>query len=847
MDEKSLQLLGFPQIQQIVAGFTSFSASRQLALELRPSADYQRVSTLLKQSAEARHLLAIEGDFSIGTVADIREAAEMASRGKALEPQSLVEIKNTLAAVHQVRSRLKKLSGEVPLLWNIAAPIVELDGLVGRIDRCLAPDGAVLDRASPHLAALRRRVAELKGTIFESLKAIMASTHGRDAIQEPVIVERDGRQVIPVKIERKREIKGIVHDLSNTGATVYVEPLATVELGNALREAVVEERREVERILGELSAEAGQHAEEISRNIALTAELDLALAKARYAARARAVEPDLVDLGEGLPSAANHRHGGLCHPPDLVDTGHSLPSAASHRNGGLCHPHSPADPGEEAPSGARPGAPGRALRLVEARHPLLGATAVPLSVEIGRDFQILVITGPNTGGKTVALKTIGLLSLMTQAGIPIPAAAHSQVPVFDNVFADIGDEQSIEQTLSTFSWHMGNVVRIIQQGTARSLVLLDELGTSTDPVEGAALAIAVLRRFLERRIMTAATTHFAELKAFAHATPGVQNASFDFDPVTLTHTYHLTMGIPGGSNALSVARRLGLPPEIIAEAERLVPGNVKEMESLLAGLKTREQEAAMLQGQLEKEKEEAARRTGEIEEERRQMEVERQEMKAELRRMVRETRDKVLVEAAGLQTQIREIAAELRKDKSRARVEHAKKALPAILERVDAGPLQPEKDVAQGDALRNVQAGDTVRVREVGVTATVLSISEARREVELEAGGTRLRLSLDEVDRVAAPAGEAAPQVTVTRASPPSVARELDLRGRRADEVEPALDGYLSDASLAGYPEVRVIHGFGTGTVRQIVRTLLARHPLVRAFRPGQRGEGGDGVTIVQL
>ncbi len=797
MDEKSLELLGFPKIRQIVARFTSFSASRRLALELRPSPDCKLVSLWLKQSAEARHLQSVEPGFSIGTVSDIREMAQMAAKGKLLEPQSLVGTRNTLAAIHQARSRLAQISSELPLLWDIAAPMVELDGLVRNIDRCLAPDGTVLDRASDRLAGLRRQIAELKGKIYAGLKAIMASPQGRNAIEEPIILERQGRQVLLVKSDRRREIKGIVHDVSNTGASLYVEPLATVELGNDLREAAVEEQREVERILADLSAQVGDHEAEILLNVGLIAELDLALARARYASQAGAVEPIVTDTGDS--------------------------------------------------TGASP-----ILKLVEARHPLLGKGAVPLSVEIGRDFQILVITGPNTGGKTVALKTIGLLALMTQAGIPIPAAAETRIPVFDDIFADIGDEQSIEQTLSTFSWHMGNVIRIVKQGTGRSLVLLDELGTSTDPVEGAALAIAVLRRFLQRRIMTVATTHFAELKVFAHTTPGVQNASFDIDPVTLKHSYRLTLGIPGGSNALVVARRLGLPDDIIVEAERLVPGGIKEMESLLTDLKTREREIARLQGEIEKEKQEAARRNTELQAERKQLEADRQEAGAELRRSMSEARDRLSVDAAALHRQIREAASELRKEKSAAGLERARKSLSSVQEQA-AVMLQTQKGETAAVAAPGgmaIAAGDTVRVREVGVTGTVLAVLDGRGQVELDAGGLRLRLSLDEVDKVTPviPAAAVAPGMpAAVRMAGPAVSRELDLRGKRAGEVEPALEQYLDSASLANHPEVRIIHGFGTGVVRQMVRKKLAGHPLVKASRPGQKGEGGDGVTIVEL
>ena len=796
MDDKSLEILEFPQIKQILAGFTSFSASRQLASDLQPANDYKRVAQLLQQSAEARHLLAIEPAFSIGGVQDIRQEVKMASVGKILEPQNLLEIQQTLAAIGQVRDRLKSLSAELPLLWSIAAQLVEFDTVVHRITDSLTPDGQVLDNASPHLASIRHQLNELRLRLHERLETIMKSSRGHKLIQEPVIVEREGRYVIPVKIEYQKEIKGIVHDVSNTGATVFIEPWVTMDMGNSLKEKVMQEKREVERILQDLSMEVGIHEAEISRDIDLMSELDLALAKARYARKLRAVEPTLTDFND------NEKQG----------TGKS--------------------------SGV--------LKLVEARHPLLGDSAVPLSVEIGQDFSVLVITGPNTGGKTVALKTVGLLSLMALSGIPIPASPESQIPVFDNTFADIGDEQSIQQTLSTFSWHVGNIVRIISQASKKSLVLLDELGTSTDPIEGSALAVAVLRHFLSRRIMTVATTHFSEVKAFAHATEGMQNASFDIDPVTLTPTYHLTMGIPSGSNALTIARRLGLPQEIVAEAERLVPEGIREMERLLTSLKTKEVEIITLHHQLEKEREEAVRQNQELQRE-------RQQSKVEASNMIRESRDRVTAEVAELSKQIRETASELRREKSKERLERAKQTIAAVRKQLKgAEALQLERGNETGEPPldeRQIAVGDVVCIREVGVKATVLSVAEDRNEVEVQAGQTRLRFGLDRVDKVTSPVGKtviAAAPIKLKRAER-SVSRELDLRGKRADEVQPALEQYLNDASVTNQKEVRIIHGFGTGTVRQIVRESLATHPLVKSFRPGAKDEGGDGVTIVQL
>ena len=785
MDDKSLEVLEFPRIKEILAGFTSFSASRELAINLHPISDSESVSLLLRQSAEARHLLLLEPDFSIGGVSDVRQAARMAARDKVLEPQALVEIQQTLVAIHQLRRNFSSLSAELPLLWNIAGGLVELRQLEGDIGNCLAPTGEVLDSASPRLARVRQRLKQARQQLLNRMEAIIKSPKGQKIIQEPIVTEREGRYVIPVKIEFRKEIKGIVHDVSNTGATVFVEPWVTIEMGNEVRELATEERREIDRILSDLSAKVGAQEAEISHNIALVAELDLALAKARYARRARATEPLLVNFGEERQTAV--------------------------------------------------------LRLVDARHPLLGENAVPLSLEIGRDFSSLVITGPNTGGKTVALKTIGLLSLMAQAGIPIPAQAESTIPVFDSVFADIGDGQSIEQMLSTFSWHMGNIVRIIRGASERSLVLLDELGTSTDPSEGSALACSILLYFLSQRTMTVATTHYGDLKGFAHTTQGVENASLDFDPVTLTPTYNLRVGLPGGSHALATASRLGLPSGIIAGARDMLTKGAQELETMLADLMSEKQIVEGLHRDLEREKSEAERRSAELENELKRL-------KAEERRVIGEIRDMVVREAAELRKGLRRAASELRKEKSKAKVEAARETLAAVQEQLGSGVWQSKTEGETADESR-IAVGDTIWLKEANLQAKVLSVSEAAQEVEVQAGQARLRLSLNRVEKVtASPDGRVPKFTTVSRGlGGRTVSVELNLRGKRADEIEWALDSYLNDASLANVSEVRIVHGIGTGTVRGIVRDFLASHPLIKSFRPGGQGEGGDGVTIVRL
>jgi DNA mismatch repair protein MutS2 len=788
MDDKSLEMLEFPRIREMLAEYTSFSASYELAVDLRPLQDYGQIALLLAQTAEARELLNLDPGFTIGGVLDVREKAKLASREGMLDALSLLEVQKTLAALHELRRYLHGIAADFPRLWDIAGGIVELRQIEKDIDGCIDPAGEVLDTASPDLARIRQELRETRAQIQERLETIVNSPRGKRVLQEDLITEREGRYVILVKTECRHDIKGIVHDISNTGATVFMEPTVTVGLGNAMRELVIEERREIERILRLLSAEVGASYDDIARNVALAAELDLVLAKARYARRIKAAEPVII-----APDAA---------------------------------------------SGTVTGRGDVSLRFIDARHPLLGDKAVPFSLEIGRDFSVLVITGPNTGGKTVTLKTLGLLSLMAQAGMPIPASGESRIPLFDGIFADIGDEQSIEQTLSSFSWHMSNVIRVIKGATGRSLVLLDELGTSTDPAEGSALARAVLRYFLVRGTLTAATTHYSDLKAFAHATGGMENASLEFDPVTLTPTYRLAVGLPGGSNAMATAARLGIPAEIIDDARSMLSEGSQELEALLGTLMAEKQSVAVLQRELEAERDEFRRRNNDLNNE-------FQRLKTEERNAIREARDAIVRETAELHREIRQAVAALRREKTSAAIEQARQTVAAVREKLESQSWQPVTgETAEPDS-EIIRVGDTVRVKEVGLTATVLSIAEESREIEVQAGRTRMRLGLDSVVKIT-PAATAVP-LAGTQPAARRVPMEIDLRGRRADEVEPALDAYLNDAAQSNLSEVRIIHGIGTGTVRNIVRDFLTGHPLVKSFRAGERGEGGDGATMVRI
>ena len=795
MGDRDLELLEFHKIREILARFTSFSASRELALNLIPLSDEEEIRLRLSQSAEARRLLALSPDIYIGDVVDIREMVKIAARGKVLDSQSLLEIRRTLDSAHRLKKHLMNLSTELPLLSGLAGDIAALEQVVKDGDSCLSPTGELLDSASPKLASLRHRMREVRHELLTHLEAIIKSPRARKIIQEPIVTEREGRYVIPVKVECRRQIKGIVHDVSNTEATVFIEPWTTTDVQNELRELVAEEKDETERIMRTLSAEVGAFESEISQNIELIAEIDLALAKARYAGEAKATEPIIV-AATGSAEAERHEPGGV-------------------------------------------------LRLIEARHPLLGKKAVPLSVEIGRNFSVLVITGPNTGGKTVALKTIGLLSVMALAGLPIPAQAESRIPVYDGVYADIGDEQSIEQTLSTFSWHIGNIVRIINNATAKNLVLLDELGTNTDPGEGSALGRAILLHFLSQGTITVATTHYTELKALAYITEGMENAALDVDAVTMTPNYHLTVGMPGGSNALVTASRLGLSAEIVTSARQMLSESTQEIEALLTHLMIEQKNVESLRYSLEKQLNEVERSNADLKNRLCQLEEER-------RKIIKQTRDQIVREGVELQMKIREVAVELRKEKSRERIEQAKKALAEAQEQLDAGVWRVRPVVEIGETETEVSpitTGDTVWLRDAGVPATVLSVFEERELVEVQAGKVKMTLRLDSVEKRIPSTGAVKTGGALIKKEmrKSKVSLELDLRGKRADEVEPLLEGYLNEVSLCGLSRVRIIHGIGTGTVRQIVKETLASHPLVTSFQPGEKGEGGDGVTIVNL
>ncbi len=779
-------MLEFPRVRERLANYTSFPAGRELALGLQPTSDVEWVKLLLRQSAEARRLLSVRPDFHIGEAYDVSEDVTRAEKGVSLDPLVLLKVLKTLAAARLVRNGLNRLCDDLPALWGIAQDITVLTPTETEIGKCLSPTGEILDAASVRLADVRGSIRDTRRQLQERLSVIVKSKRGQEMLQEQLVTERNGRYVLPVRVESKRELKGIVHDVSNTGATVFIEPLEIIESGNDLRQFEVQERQEIERIIAALSALVGAAAEDIRLNIQILARLDLALAKAYYAEKTGAIEPEIVT-----------------------------------------------------------GQDGHFLRLVRARHPLLRGEAVPLNVEIGKDFSVLIISGPNAGGKTVALKTIGLLVLMAQAGLPVPCADGTVMPVYDEVFADIGDEQSIEQTLSTFSAHISNLARIVKRTTPHSLVLLDELGISTDPGEGAALAQATLMYFVEKGTAVVVTTHYTELKAFAHLNQGLRNASLDFDPLSLMPTYHLSVGVPGSSNALNIASRFGLPEDIVSNARSIMSKGSQEVEAMLLDLAAERKRLGKAQNSIEIEQVRALELSG-------RLESELSRIREKERDMLREIQDNLNKEIAGLYRSIRQAENELKKQANREKVERARRALENISQAADQRTKELGQRLAaiQEEEISTVRiaVGDSVRLRDMDTVATVLVVDEGQGRLEAQVGDVKLTLRLENVEKLEVPgAGAEVGRAAVAPRTMRPAPLELDLRGRRAEMVEAELDIYLNDAFMSHLPEVRIIHGYGTGAVRGVVREALAVHKLVKSFRPGGQGEGGDGVTIALL
>ncbi|HSL30633.1 MAG TPA: endonuclease MutS2 [Anaerolineales bacterium] len=804
MDPKTLSVLEYPKILERLRAFCDFSASMDLARSLEPTSSYDLAVARLAETAEARKLFSVQ-DIGIGGAHDIRPAADLAARGGVLDPQQLLDIKSTLISCRELKKSLERKTDEYPRLAQIASGLPESHGMVDAISRVLSDRGEVLDSASPKLATLRREIKIAHDRLMSRLQKYL--TESGSKLQEPIITQRDGRYVIPLRAEFKGQIKAIVHDQSSSGATLFVEPLPVVELNNRVRELELQARDEERRILYELSAQIGEHREELTYGVENLAMLDLIFAKAKYAEELRASEPVLHRIesgkGKGEHQAENR-----------------LPS----------------------------------LRLMQARHPLLDPqTVVPIDVDPRPGTRAIVITGPNTGGKTVSLKTVGLLSLMAQSGMHVPAESGSELPCFHAVYADIGDEQSIEQSLSTFSGHITNIIRILKEIDQRSLVIFDELGAGTDPQEGAALARAILSFLLETGCTTLVATHYPELKTFAHSTEGVVNASLEFDIKTLRPTYHLTIGLPGRSNALLIAQRLGLPQPIIESARGEINPDDLRADKLLDDIRKERNRTSRERQKLERARDRLEAQTRELEKRLEKIEDERREV-------IAKARAEGELEVAVLKKNIESLKSQLKRARQplqalqeiEAKVEEIEEKIEAPVIRrptIDHGPSSISN--------RPLSLGERVRVNTLNAEGTITALGESDAEVQI--GSLRVRARLADVVRKGREeeiteekkkeekpqAAEGSGRAALSGTRSPGI--ELNLRGKLVEEGLEELERYLERAYSSGLLFVRIVHGKGTGKLREAVRNALRSSPYVASYEEPKENEGGAGVTVAKI
>jgi DNA mismatch repair protein MutS2 len=848
MDIKTLQVLEYPKILERLAANCDFSASAALARALEPTTSIDLARLRLQETTEARKLLVIS-DASIGGAHDVRTKVQLAARGGVLDAVDLLDVKSTLIACRVLKRSLlgrdafekppaspraktgkprpseTRPENPYPRLSELALSLPNPLGVVDVISRTISEKGEVLDSASPKLASIRAELRVARERLMTRLQKYLSDGKSAQMLQDSIITQRDGRYVIPLRSEHKGKIKAIIHDQSSSGATLFIEPLAVVELNNKLRETELAERDEIRRVLAEVSTQVGVCATEIVSGVEALAEIDLAFAKAKYAEEIDGSEPILV---EGLKVEKVKVEQPNFQPANLPT-----------------------------------------FKLLKARHPLIDpAASVPNDIDLAPGTRAVVITGPNTGGKTVSLKTVGLLVAMAQSGLHIPTQSGSELPVFREVYADIGDEQSIEQSLSTFSGHLTNIIRILKKVDARSLVILDELGAGTDPQEGAALARAILAHLLERGATTFVATHYPELKTFAHDVQGVVNASLEFNIQTLRPTYKLTIGIPGRSNALAIAQRLGLPESIVAAARSEVHPDELRADKLLDDIH-RQRKVAF------KESEKAEKARAEVHKLRRELGERLEKIEDERRDVLAQARAEGELEVEVLKRNMQSLRAQLAKlrqpldalEKIEEKVEKVEEKVQAPVERQRskvASQTPTEKPNSRPWSL-----GERVVLRSLGSEGIITTLGESDAEVQV--GALRIRAKLVDLARKSEEmVEELALKVEGSKAKPsagmrPSTLRhaqdaafnlqpanlqpglELDLRGQRAEDALAMLESYLDKAYLSNMPFVRIIHGKGTGKLRQEVRATLKGHPQVASFEEGHPSEGGDGVTVAKI
>ena len=784
MNERALRVLEFNKIREMLASYALSSAGKEKCLALKPEKALADVNRALDETEEAVAALTYLGGHPLIGFEDVSEYLALAEKGSTLSPKALLLVADLLRASRTARNNLVTDRENTPIITDVASRLQPLRTLENDITESILSEEEIADQASSTLADIRRHIRGANDRIREKLNAMAHGAAYSKYLMESIVTVRDGRYVLPVKQEYRQNVPGLVHDQSATGATLCIEPLAVVEMGNELKEWRMKERAEIDRILAALSQQVAGSSGLIAQNLSILQHLDFVFAKGMLARELECVRPKMNEAG--------------------------------------------------------------VINLIRVRHPLINREkVVPCSLWLGQEFTSLIITGPNTGGKTVTLKTLGLMTLMAQSGLHIPGALGTELSTFEEVYADIGDEQSIEQSLSTFSSHMTNIVSIMNSVTPRDLVLFDELGAGTDPTEGAALAQVILNALLKIHVRTAATTHYSELKAYALSTKGVENASVEFDVATLRPTYRLSIGVPGKSNAFEISRRLGLPEYLIGEAKELLSHDTIRFEDVIANAEYHRQVAEKERELAEQARQETVRLRNEAERLYKDMEEKRDVSNRKAKEEARRILEKAKREAESILYDLK------RMKKNGGAPDHEannlKKRLEEGLDSLAEGLKQPSGNFAQPP--KTVKPGDLVEITHLNTRGTVLSLPDSRGEVQLQAGIMKLKANLSQLRLVEEPKKKkqvSSVQVN-TGAMERTVRMSCDVRGLALDEALEEVDQYLDEAVLAGLNEVTIVHGKGTGILREGIQRALKTNGHVKSFRRGQYGEGEEGVTVVQL
>lgn len=792
MNQKALETLEYKKIIAQLKREMGSAASAKLADELTPLTSEKIIKEELRSTTEAVDLIVRKGPLPTGGLYDIREALLLAKKGGSLTMRQLLEVQNVLGISSEVVAFMHDDAlPELKYIGEMVDLIVEFTALEKEISRCILTEDEMADNASPKLKDVRRSIHQQNQAIKNKLSRIITSSSNKTYLQDAIVTMRDGRYVIPVKQEYRSFFPGMVHDQSKGGATLFIEPQGVVELNNKLRELEVEEQLEIARILAELSSRVAEHYREIRSNLELLIKLDFIMAKGKLSCKMHASEPKIDADGE--------------------------------------------------------------LRLISARHPLIEyKKAVPVDIRIGGDYRTLIITGPNTGGKTVSLKTAGLLVMMAQSGLHIPASHASTLPIFGEVFADIGDEQSIEQSLSTFSSHMKNIVSIIDKASYDSLVLVDELGAGTDPTEGAALAIAILERFYDSGALTMATTHYNELKKYALATSGVENAAMEFDVETLTPTYRLLIGVPGKSNAFEISKKLGLSESVIERASEHIKHGDMEFENVISSIEDDKRKAAADRLDAESMRAEIEERLKKLEEKEKAISEKRAdiiaEAKREARELLRETKSAVKdvqkdlrrLQKSGAHTNLNTGALE----KSRRKINEAEDLVSEkVVKQVNSEPVSAD----------TLKIGDRVKLLTIGQNGTILSLPDEKGNLMINIGALKVKARLQDLmlinegkDRKPQ-AKSSSKYGSLLRSKSSSVSASINVMGKNLEDALADVEKYLDDVYMAGLDMVSIIHGRGGGILKDGIRQMLKRKKYVDSYGAASYNDGGEGVTVVRM